>query len=96
MEWNATNSRSKPRSNRFLRPEDAAPRPLGTRAWGSLDVFVEGPWLQIRVSLERQGWNHSQIERIHDHLRHGWPLRLAQHNVAAISGHCPLRSGRQT
>jgi hypothetical protein len=42
--------------------------------------------------LERQGWSASQIERVHDHLRQGWPLAMAKQNVATLSRQCPLRS----
>ena len=40
------------------------------------------------------GWDALQIEQIHDQLRQGWPLELAETNVAALSGHCPLRARR--
>ncbi|MFZ0406497.1 MAG: hypothetical protein WAM11_00070 [Cyanobium sp.] len=96
MERQAADSRSNPHSNRFLRPEDQARRPPAARAWGPTEVFAEGPWQEIRVCLEREGWNHFQIERLHEQLRHGWPLAMARHNVAAITGHCPLRSGPKT
>ncbi|MEI6031869.1 MAG: hypothetical protein WCQ20_11990 [Synechococcaceae cyanobacterium ELA739] len=88
-------ARSEPRSNRFLRPEDRSPRPFWARARGPGELFAEGSWHEIRVTLERQGWIHSQIELIHDQLRHGWPLVMAKHNVTVLTGHCPLRSGRQ-
>jgi hypothetical protein len=39
-------------------------------------MFVEGPWLSIRLLLERQGWR----------------LEMAGHNVAMLSGSCPLES----
>ena len=35
-----------------------------------------------------------QIEQIHDQLRQGWPLELAENNVAVSTGHCPLKSRR--
>lgn len=95
MEPNTPYGRLNASSNRFLRPEDAARRPLGRRAWGGSELFAEGAWQEIRVTLERQGWTSFQIERIHDQLRHGWPLSMARQNVAAMTGHCPLRSGRQ-
>ena len=80
-------------SNRFLRPEQlASPRP--GRAWGATEVFAEGQWQSVRVSLEARGWNASQIEQIHDQLRQGWPLQLAENNVAVASGHCPLKERR--
>ena len=78
-------------STRFLRPDDRhQPRPQ--RAWGPAELFAEGQWQSIRVQLEREGWNHSQIELVHDQLRQGWPLAMARRNVAALTGHCPLRS----
>jgi len=93
MERNTSSSRSQPNSNRFWRPEDSARNSVGSRAWRPNELFAEGPWQEIRVSLERQGWNCSQIERIHDQLRQGWPLTMAKQNVAAMTGHCPLKAG---
>ncbi len=87
-------TRSRPPSNRFLPPADgqpARPRPSG-QPWGPTEMFAEGQWQSIRVALERQGWSASQIERLHDHLRQGWPLAMAKQNVAALSRRCPLRS----
>jgi hypothetical protein len=55
-------------------------------------VFAEGQWPSIRAALERQGWSTSQIERLHEHLRQGWPLAMAKHNVATLTGQCPLHS----
>jgi hypothetical protein len=55
-------------------------------------MFAEGQWQSIRVALERQGWSASQIERLHDQLRQGWPLAMAKQNVAALTRRCPLRS----
>jgi hypothetical protein len=55
-------------------------------------VFAEGQWQSIRVALERQGWSASQIERVHDQLRQGWPLAVAKENVAALTRQCPVRS----
>jgi len=88
------NPRRQPlRSNRFLPPEQlTAPRP--GRAWGGTEVFAEGQWQMVRVHLEARGWNALQIEQIHDQLRQGWPLELAENNVAVITGHCPLRARR--
>ena len=80
-------------SNRFLRPEQLmAPTPV--RALGPTEVFAEGQWQSMRVFLEARGWDALQIEQIHDQLRQGWPLELAETNVAALSGHCPLRARR--
>jgi hypothetical protein len=28
-------------------------------------------------------------------LRQGWPLALAENNVAVLSGHCPLKARRR-
>jgi hypothetical protein len=100
-------TRSRFRSNRFLpsgeegppsgsRPPgdggpSAGPRPPGA-PWGPAELFAEGQWQSIRLGLERQGWSASQIERVHDHLRQGWPLAMAKQNVAALTRHCPLRS----
>ena len=100
-------TRSRFRSNRFLpsgeegppsgsRPPGdggppSGPRPPGA-PWGPAELFAEGQWQSIRLGLERQGWSASQIERVHDHLRRGWPLAMAKQNVAALSRHCPLRS----
>ncbi len=82
-------ARPLPSSNRFL-PQPAL---SGSRtAWGPREVFAEGQWQSIRVGLERQGWSASQIERVHDQLRQGWPLLVAKQNVAAFTRQCPLRS----
>lgn len=81
-------------SNRFLPPEGMDPRNRLSRAWGASEMFPEGQWQSIRVVLERQGWNHSQIERVHDQLRQGWPLEMAKRNVSAMTGSCPMRSRR--
>lgn len=69
-----------------LRPEQAMPH------GGGGDAFAEGQWQTIRVDLEREGWNPSQIELLHDQLRQGWPLPMAKQNVARISGHCPIKA----
>lgn len=79
-------------SNRFLRPEDLPQRGGPPRAWGGTELFAEGQWQVIRVQLEREGWSLSQIELVHDQLRQGWPLSHAKHNVARLSGHCPLHA----
>ncbi|MFN9548297.1 MAG: hypothetical protein ACK6AD_14745 [Cyanobacteriota bacterium] len=78
-------------SNRFLPPSDDNPS-RARQPWGPGEMFAEGQWQTIRVGLERQGWSASQIERLHDHLRQGWPLSMAKQNVAALSRQCPLRS----
>lgn len=59
---------------------------------GSSELFAEGQWQVIRVQLERDGWNPSQIDMLHSQLRQGWPLTIAKQNVAKLSGHCPLHS----
>ena len=89
--------RSPPRhpqiSNRFLQPEQLA-SPQSGRAWSATEVFAEGQWQSVRVRLEARGWNAIQIEQIHDQLRQGWPLALAENNVAVLSGHCPIKARR--
>ena len=80
-------------SNRFLQPEQLAAHHPG-RAWSPTEVFAEGQWQSVRVRLEARGWNALQIEQIHDQLRQGWPLALAENNVAVISGHCPIKARR--
>ena len=78
-------------SNRFLQPEQLAHLQAG-RAWSGTEVFAEGQWQSVRVRLEARGWNAIQIEQIHDQLRQGWPLALAENNVAVLSGHCPIKA----
>ena len=79
--------------NRFLQPQElSAARPI--RAWTGSEVFAEGQWQSVRVGLEARGWSAIQIEQIHDQLRQGWPLELAENNVAVITGHCPLKARR--
>lgn len=100
-------TRSRSRSNRFpppgeggspsgSRPPGEGSSPSGARPpgapWGPAELFAEGQWQTIRVGLEQQGWSATQIERVHDHLRQGWPLAMAKQNVAALTRHCPLRS----
>jgi len=85
-------TRSRFLSNRFLPPEAGQPSGPRRLPWGPTEMFAEGQWQSIRVALERQGWSASQIERVHDHLRQGWPLSMAKQNVANITRHCPLRS----
>lgn len=80
-------------SNRFLQPQQSGRSPAG-RAWSNTEVFAEGQWQSVRVQLEARGWNAMQIEQIHDQLRQGWPLPLAENNVAVISGHCPIKARR--
>ncbi len=83
--------RSRFLSTRFLPPADDQPsRPR--QPWGPGELFAEGQWQAIRVGLERQGWTVTQIERLHDHLRQGWPLSMAKRNVATLTRQCPLRS----
>jgi hypothetical protein len=78
-------------SKRFLQPDQlASAQPA--RAWSGSEVFAEGQWQSVRVQLEARGWNALQIEQIHDQLRQGWPLALAESNVAATSGHCPIKA----
>lgn len=81
-------------SNRFLKPHELARHTRPVRAWGPYEQFADGQWQDIRATLERQGWNCTQIELVHDQLRQGWSLPLAKHNVAAMTGHCPLGSRR--
>jgi hypothetical protein len=78
-------------SNRFLPPQPLVP-PQAGRAWTATEVFAEGQWQSVRVRLEARGWNAIQIEQIHDQLRQGWPLALAENNVAVITGHCPIKA----
>jgi hypothetical protein len=88
-------TRSRFLSNRFLPPPEGEPSSRSRQPrdpWGPAEMFAEGQWQAIRVGLERQGWSASQIERVHDHLRQGWPLSMAKQNVAALTRHCPLRS----
>jgi len=84
-------SESRHLPDRFL-PPDAGQRSRQREPWGPGELFAEGPWQSIRLSLEHQGWSASQIERLHDHLRQGWPLSMAKQNVAELSRQCPLRS----
>jgi len=80
-------------SNRFLQPGPQTPSRSG-RAWTATEVFAEGQWQSVRVRLEARGWNAIQIEQIHHQLRQGWPLALAENNVAVLSGHCPIKARR--
>lgn len=81
-------------SRRFLTPQEIS-RAHPIRAWGSGEFFAEGQWQTIRVTLEREGWHHSQIEQVHDQLRRGWPLVMAKRNAAVLSGHCPLAARQE-
>jgi hypothetical protein len=81
-------------SKRFLRPQELARHSRAKRPWGPSELFADGQWQDIRATLERQGWNCTQIEMVHHQLRQGWTLPLAKHNVAAMTGHCPLGSRR--
>ncbi|MFM2080657.1 MAG: hypothetical protein RLZZ124_30 [Cyanobacteriota bacterium] len=85
--------RQAPVSNRFLQPDQLSAPQVG-RAWSATEVFAEGQWQSVRVRLEARGWNAIQIEQIHDQLRQGWPLALAENNVAVITGHCPIKARR--
>lgn len=91
------NNSTQPLSKRFLGPDELAHRgtlrpnrrqPLGSPS----DVFAEGQWQAIRVQLEHEGWNPSQIDLLHDQLRQGWPLALAKQNAARLSGRCPIQA----
>jgi hypothetical protein len=84
-------------SKRFLGPDEMAHRGTvrpeqGHPQVGGTVVFAEGQWQAIRVQLEREGWNPSQIDLVRDQLRQGWPLAMAKQNVARISGQCPIRA----
>lgn len=87
----STPHRQSSHSNRFLAPQQLA-GPRRARAWSGTEVFAEGQWQSVRVGLEARGWNAIQIEQIHDQLRQGWPLALAENNVALLSGHCPIKA----
>jgi len=85
----------RPPSNRFLSAEELAgrgtPRPRrGEPVGGGAQLFAEGQWQAIRVQLEREGWDPSQIDLLHDQLRQGWSLAMAKRNVTRLSGRCPI------
>ena len=84
-------ARSRPPSDRFL-TQPQSPLPRLRNPWGPKEMFAEGQWQSIRVGLEREGWYASQIERVHDQLRLGWPLLVAKQNVASLTRQCPVRS----
>jgi hypothetical protein len=84
-------------SNRFLSPEDlvgrGTPRPRrGEPSAAAAQLFAEGQWQAIRVQLEREGWDPSQIDLLHDQLRQGWSLAMAKRNVTRLSGRCPINA----
>ena len=84
-------------SNRFLSVEETAlrgtPRPRrGAPAASGTLLFPEGPWQMLRVQLEAEGWDPSQIDLVRDQLRQGWSLAVARHNVARLSGRCPINA----
>lgn len=83
--------RRQPLSNRFLPPTERRSARIG-QAWSSTEVFAEGQWQSLRSRLEGRGWSTTQIEQIHDQLRQGWPLSMAENNVSITSGHCPIRA----
>jgi hypothetical protein len=83
---------NRPSSRRFLSTEELRSRHGLSQAWGNTELFSDGQWQVIRVVLEAQGWNHYQIELIHDQLRQGWSLAMAKQNVAMMTGQCPLRA----
>jgi hypothetical protein len=82
-------------SNRFLTPEESGrrgtPRPRrGEPAGGITQLFAEGQWQMIRVQLEGEGWDPSQIDLMRDQLRQGWSLAVARRTVARLTGRCPV------
>ena len=84
-------------SNRFLSPEElgrrGTPKPQrGEPANGGAQMFADGQWQAIRVQLEREGWDPSQIDLLHNQLRQGWSLAVAKRNVARLSGRCPINA----
>lgn len=86
-------SASRHASKRFLQPQDLrSAQPV--RAWTGTEVFAEGQWQSVRLGLEARGWNATQIDQIHDQLRQGWPLAMAENNVAVLTGHCPIKARR--
>jgi hypothetical protein len=87
----ASKSRVRPSSNRFVDPSPQRPR-FGPGSESCRSIFFEGGWPLIKARLEMRGWSPSQIEQIHEQLRQGWPLSMAVRHVALLMGRCPLRS----
>jgi hypothetical protein len=91
-------SANTPPSKRFLGPGEMAhrgtvrPEPGQQHTGSPTELFAEGQWQAIRVQLEREGWNPSQIDLLHGQLRQGWPLPVAKQNVAGLSGYCPIKA----
>ena len=83
-------SRHQRLSNRFLQPRELEALRAGRLS--ATEVFAEGQWQSLMVQLEARGWNAPQIEQIHDQLRQGWPLALAENNVSVLSGYCPIKA----
>ena len=78
-------------SKRFVPPAQQLTAPgVGERRRS--EVFSEGCWPSIRVSLEMRGWSPTHVEFIHEQLRQGWPLSLAVRQVSIRLGTCPMRS----
>lgn len=82
------------RSKRFLAPQPSL-KGQKRAPWSLSELFAEGSWQAIRVQLECRGWHLSQIEQIHALLRLGWSLALAEQQVAAMTGQCPLQARLQ-
>ena len=78
-------------SNRFFPSARDLPSPRPEKNRRS-EMFSEGCWHSIRVSLEMRGWSPTHIELIHHQLRQGWPLSLAVRQVSIRLGTCPMRS----
>ena len=83
--------RSRRISKRFI-PVDWTSRRACTAGSLHREVFAEGTWPSIRVLLEARGWAPFHVERIHEHLRQGWPLAMAARQVSMQMGACPARS----
>ena len=83
--------RARRRSNRFFPAVGDLPS-LRPEQHRRSEMFSEGCWNSIRVSLEMRGWSPPHIELIHDQLRQGWPLSLAVRQVSIRLGTCPMRS----
>lgn len=78
-------------SKRFVPPAREFPA-ISAEDQRRSEVFSEGCWPSIRVSLEMRGWSPTHIELIHNQLRQGWPLSLAVRQVSMRLGSCPMRS----